>query len=380
MNSNITDFLKSINLKEELNSEEYQILRGSLVADVDHQGLKDVYLKHKVLNTITYEMLIKKAVENQVEKILNYSIPLEEKSYPVVIFLVLKNYRKLAGNLREFIIKLNDKVLNDTARDPIFENEYFIYLSRLMKNDLRFFKIIIETNRYDANILDVFTESEEPEILFSVSNIKIVSTSLKIIEKLLKNPFTPDESVVLLKQLYAENFGINDTVKSEESKSNDNFQEEAQKNIVQTEQKVDQIISDNIYQKILNMNIPEKIKLGLKGNHTARMILIKDPNKQISLTVLKNPKLTEQEIDSVLKNKSTGEHIISDISRTTQWTRNYNIIKDIVFHPKTPFETSINFIGRLLANDLERLSKSRDISSNLRNYAIRMFNTKSKKK
>lgn len=387
MNYSLSAFLQSILPKDELTLEEYTALKASLLVDVDFFSLKDVYLKHNVLNTITFEMLTKKTVDSQIQKILDFSIPLDEKSYPIVIFLILKNYRKFAGHLREFILKLNDKILKDIMLDPLFEGEYFVYLSKLMKNNLQFFRILVEMNRYNIQILDVFGESEEPEILFLLSNIKhIISKSESLLEKLLKNPFTPDESITLLKQIYVEYFEQKDVVDSKDSNSESEEKQiqEIKKEVVppkeNIEEKIEKIISENIYQRILTMNIPEKIKLALRGNHTARMILVKDPNKQISLTVLKNPKITEQEIDFILKNKSTAEHIVADIARTTQWTKNYNIIRDIVFHPKTPFEISVNFLGRLLVNDLERISKSRDISSNLRSYAARMFNMKSKKK
>lgn len=383
MNYSLSAFLQSILPKDELTPEEYSALKASLLIDVDFFSLKDVYLKHNVLNTITFELLTKKTVDSQIQKILDFSIPLDEKSYPIVIFLILKNYRKFAGNLREFILKLNDKILKDIMLDPLFEGEYFVYLSRLMKNNLRFFRISVEMNRYNIQILDVFGESEEPEILFLLSNIKhIISKSESLLEKLLKNPFTPDESITLLKQIYLEYFEQKDVVESKDSNSESEEKQiqETKKEVAPPKEKIEKIISENIYQRILTMNIPDKIKLALRGNHTARMILVKDPNKQISLTVLKNPKMTEQEIDFILKNKSTAEHIVADIARTTQWTKNYNIIRDIVFHPKTPFEISVNFLGRLLANDLERLSKSRDVSSNLRNYSARMFNMKSKKK
>lgn len=387
MNYSLSAFLQSILPKDELTPEEYGALRASLLLDVDFFGLKDVYLKHNVLNTITFELLTKKTVDSQIQKILDFSIPLDEKSYPIVIFLILKNYRKFAGNLREFILKLNDKILKEIMLDPLFEGEYFVYLSRLMKNNLRFFRILVEMNRYNIQILDVFGESEEPEILFLLSNIKhIISKSESLLEKLLKNPFTPDESIPLLKEIYLEYFEQKDVVESKDSNSESEEKQiqEIKKEVVppkeNIEEKIQKIISENIYQRILTMSIPDKIKLALRGNHTARMILVKDPNKQISLTVLKNPKMTEQEVDFILKNKSTAEHIVADIARTTQWTKNYNIIRDIVFHPKTPFEISVNFLGRLLVNDLERLSKSRDVSSNLRNYSARMFSMKSKKR
>jgi hypothetical protein len=60
--------------------------------------------------------------------------------------------------------------------------------------------------------------------------------------------------------------------------------------------------------------------------------------------------------------------------------KDYNIMKDLVSHPKTPMEISSRLLGRLYINDLGKLAKSKDIPSNLRTMAARMFEVKNKRK
>jgi hypothetical protein len=53
---------------------------------------------------------------------------------------------------------------------------------------------------------------------------------------------------------------------------------------------------DHFTQSIVKMNIPQKIRLALVGNQEARNLLIHDPNKVIALAVMRNPRLSEDEV------------------------------------------------------------------------------------
>ena len=50
---------------------------------------------------------------------------------------------------------------------------------------------------------------------------------------------------------------------------------------------------ERILQRIQRLTIGEKIHLALKGGKELRNILIRDPNREVVLKVLENPKLTE---------------------------------------------------------------------------------------
>jgi len=52
----------------------------------------------------------------------------------------------------------------------------------------------------------------------------------------------------------------------------------------------------NLYHKILDMSIPERQRLAILANRETRSLLIRDPNKMVSLNVLKNAKVNESEV------------------------------------------------------------------------------------
>lgn len=389
MSSNLEIFLSDLRNAESIDLEKSIVLKRTLILDIDFEKYFDVYFKFGILDAITSDLLLKKATDLQVKNILSLNLPIKESVYPLIVFCVLKNYRSLVKELYAFLIKISDRGLKLIINDVLFDSKYFIYLCRLMKNDVRFVSFVIELKKYNEETLSVFAESKEPEVLFRIGNIRhIVSDSDELIKKIMFNPFSPDETITLMKQIIidkkaAEVFGqVCEDSKEEKSETeiNNENTKEAESSLTILNDQIEKEISENLYNKINKMNMAEKIKLALKGNKTARMFLVRDPNKQVSLNVLKNPKITEQEIEFILKNKATGEHLIREIARTNAFIKDYNIMRELVFHPKTPINISMNFINRLFVQDLERLSKSRDVPSSLKNQAQRLYQVKANRK
>lgn len=389
MSSNLEIFLSDLRNSESIDLEKSIVLKRTLILDIDFEKYFDVYFKFGILDAITSDLLLKKATDFQVKNVLSLNLPIKESVYPLIVFCVLKNYRSLVKELYAFLIKISDRGLKLILNDVLFDSKYFIYLCRLMKNDVRFVTFVIELKKYNEETLSVFAESKEPEVLFRIGNIRhIVSDSDELIKKIMFNPFSPDETITLMKQIIidkkaAEVFGqVCEDSKEEKSETeiNNENTKEAESSLTILNDQIEKEISENLYNKINKMNMAEKIKLALKGNKTARMFLVRDPNKQVSLNVLKNPKITEQEIEFILKNKATGEHLIREIARTNAFIKDYNIMRELVFHPKTPINISMNFINRLFVQDLERLSKSRDVPSSLKNQAQRLYQVKANRK
>jgi hypothetical protein len=123
-------------------------------------------------------------------------------------------------------------------------------------------------------------------------------------------------------------------------------------------------IYQSLYQKVLKLNTQQKIHVALLlANQPTRKMLIQSPNKMISLAVLKNPKLTENEILSYAQQKNLVEDVFLAIGKDPRWMRNYKIKLAIVSNPKTPLSMAINFLSHLHDNDLKSLSRDKNISS-----------------
>lgn len=136
--------------------------------------------------------------------------------------------------------------------------------------------------------------------------------------------------------------------------------------------------SDNLYLQIQNMAIPQKIKLAMLGNKTARALLIRDPNRSIAMFVLQNPRLTEGEVQEMAKNNNLDEAILREIANNSQWMRSYIVKAGLVANPKTPIDVSVKWVKHLHDADLRRLSRSKNIPQVLASQCTRMLTQKGK--
>jgi hypothetical protein len=125
--------------------------------------------------------------------------------------------------------------------------------------------------------------------------------------------------------------------------------------------------------KIEDMSVGQKIKLALTGDKTIRNMFITSSNKMISTAVMKNPRLTVEEVVKVANSKTTSDDIMRLIARNKEWTKNYNIRMAMIMNPKSPIQVALRMIDSLNIRDLEKVAKSRYISNVISGSADRML-------
>ena len=135
----------------------------------------------------------------------------------------------------------------------------------------------------------------------------------------------------------------------------------------------------NLYEKILDMGVPEKQRLAALANREARNLLIRDPNKMISLNVLKNAKINESEIIHYARRRDLSPDILSAIAQDQKWKKNYPIKFALASNPKTPFSVSISFLSHFYERDLKLLSRDKNVSFVLRRRAQEILDERNKK-
>lgn len=132
------------------------------------------------------------------------------------------------------------------------------------------------------------------------------------------------------------------------------------------------------YQQAQEMGVADKIKMALTGDKEWRQILVKDSNKLVSAGVLKNPRMTEPEVLTLLKSGVQNDEVMRLICANKEWVKNYAIRKALIENPKTPLATALRFLGSVTEKDLASFAKSRNISSVIVTQARRMMMNKKK--
>ncbi len=146
---------------------------------------------------------------------------------------------------------------------------------------------------------------------------------------------------------------------------------EAEEAVEATEEK-----TKGLLQKIQRLRIGEKIQLALRGGKEIRNILLRDPNKEVVLKVLENPKITESEVEMAARNPAIPEEALRYISKKRDWIRRYPVKVALVGNPKTPPGISTTFISHLRMTDLVILEKNKNIPEVVRNAIKRYIKMK----
>jgi hypothetical protein len=131
----------------------------------------------------------------------------------------------------------------------------------------------------------------------------------------------------------------------------------------------------NLYAQIATMGIAEKIKLALRGNKDARLILVRDTNKMVRRLVMMNPRVSDGEVIAVARNRSADDELLRMIAAKREWVRNYQIRQALVTNPKTPLPIALRQMTTLSEQDMRQLAKSRNVAQAVAAQARRILAT-----
>lgn len=137
---------------------------------------------------------------------------------------------------------------------------------------------------------------------------------------------------------------------------------------------------DSTLQKIAKLDIKGRIALAMRGNKEDRTILIRDSTKLVALAVLESPKITDAEVEKIALQKNVLESVLRAIPMKRKFAKNYNIMRNLVYNPRTPLDASLGLMKQLLTRDLKNLSENKEVSDTVRKTATRMFKQKLEKK
>lgn len=173
-----------------------------------------------------------------------------------------------------------------------------------------------------------------------------------------------------------EGFGDMDTAGSFAEEVEDEEFDQLLLNVLNAAEDEEEESSKAIWDAIKKMGVPEKIRLALMGNGSARTILIRDSNKMVAMSVLRNPGLGDKEVVTMASNRQIVEDVIRTIASSREWSKNYLVKFNLCMNPKTPMHLALNFLRHLRTKDLKTLANSKDIPSVVAKAAKRLASTR----
>lgn len=117
----------------------------------------------------------------------------------------------------------------------------------------------------------------------------------------------------------------------------------------------------NLRLKITRMSLLEKQDLALSGNRLERLALLKDSNKSLHSLVLKNRKISSEEVRMLAAFRNANPQALQKIAANPDWVRDGRIVAALVGNPKTPPQVAVRLLDRLPAAELRRLANATDV-------------------
>jgi len=125
----------------------------------------------------------------------------------------------------------------------------------------------------------------------------------------------------------------------------------------------------SVVQKIYRMDTKKKLITALQGTREERAILIRDPNRLVATAVLGSPKLTEPEVEAISGMKSVSDEILRKIGHHREWTKRYQVVKNLVCNPRTPIGIALTLVPRLNPRDIKGIAVDRNVPEPVRKQA-----------
>lgn len=134
-----------------------------------------------------------------------------------------------------------------------------------------------------------------------------------------------------------------------------------------------------IWTRLQFLSVSQKVQLAFKGDRMIRMLLVRERNKLICSSVMRNPRMSEQEAEAIAGMRNVEEEVLRLISLRRDWMSKYNIMVALIRNPKAPLGVVLPFVSRLTLRDLKQLKEDKGVQNVVREMAKRFYLAKQQK-
>jgi hypothetical protein len=142
----------------------------------------------------------------------------------------------------------------------------------------------------------------------------------------------------------------------------------------------DEARRQTLLQRLSKMTVAQRVQFAMKGGSEARRTLIRDSNKVVQRAVLQSPRLTDQEVEAFAAMANLTDEILRLIANNRNFRKNYVVVRNLLFNPKTPLDVTLHMLPMVNAMDLKRLATNKNIPDTLRTTAMKLQRTRADQK
>jgi hypothetical protein len=128
-----------------------------------------------------------------------------------------------------------------------------------------------------------------------------------------------------------------------------------------------------VFRRIANMNVKERVSLAQKGTKEERRILIADANKIVSMAVMRCEALTPAEVESFCAMRHLASEIYHEVASSREWIKRPKIQLALVNNPAVPLAISLPLIKFMSLRELRNISRDRNLPEGVRSSARKIL-------
>jgi len=125
------------------------------------------------------------------------------------------------------------------------------------------------------------------------------------------------------------------------------------------------------WDRLRGMSRTEKLLYAPRAERNERVVLVQDANPQVLYALLKNPRLTADEVVRVAKSAYLTYQTVELILKTTQWAANVEVRTALVHNPKTPPTFALRILPTLPEAEVKAIARGAATSMALKQAALK---------
>ncbi|MCB1008398.1 MAG: hypothetical protein KDB94_05815, partial [Acidobacteria bacterium] len=126
-----------------------------------------------------------------------------------------------------------------------------------------------------------------------------------------------------------------------------------------------------LWEKLRDMTPPQKILLAPKADRVTRALLVQESDPQVLFALLKNPRLSIDEVVRVAKSSFLSFQGTELILKTNPWFSNLDVRLALVHNPRTPLPFALRILQTLPDREVRLIAKGAATSMALKQAALR---------
>jgi hypothetical protein len=326
----------------------------------------------------------------------------QDELISVLAFLTHSPDEEIAAAARQSLGDMPGRVLFDHASNSSIEGAHLVRLIDVLTDTLILEALIRNRAVPDSAIADFARRADERVQEVIVINQARILRAPEILEALLQNPFlTPDvrRRALETKEEFFEKRARLEQLEAEAAAEEEEIADVPLDPIADLLERAVELDASEppappvplamseredpkkaaIWGRIAFMTVSERVQLAYRGDRMVRMLLVRERNKLVCSAVMRNPRISEQEVEAIATMRNVEEEVLRLIGMRRDWTSKYKIIHTLARNPKTPVGVVLPFINRLTLRDLKGLKDDRGVQQVVREMAKKVYVARAQK-